>query len=174
MFLELGIWFSCQKNDVVHGSSGVLWILRARHLVGRSHQPKGSPRKRLVFQHVKKTCSLFSFRAVGEDIEETRMTLLEICWTSQDIPSFKYLLFRSHCEIHLVQDLYVAGYFCHPLRGILSMRETLAEYDFRAWMDPSLSLKQKGLHLAMSAWSCSSSPLPVIKWLYTANGYRWL
>ena len=46
----------------------------------------------------------------------------------------------------MAQDLYVAGYFCHPLRGILSMRETLAEYDFRAWMDPSLSLKQKGLH----------------------------
>ncbi|CAL1145614.1 unnamed protein product, partial [Cladocopium goreaui] len=43
-----------------------------------------------------------------------------------------------------ILDLYVAGYFCHPLRGILSMRETLAEYDFRAWMDPSLSLKQKG------------------------------
>ena len=38
----------------------------------------------------------------------------------------------------------MAGYFCHPLRGILSMRETLAEYDFRSWMDMDRSLAQKG------------------------------
>eukprot|EP00439_Symbiodinium_sp_Y106_P069501 s3228_g11.t5 len=34
-----------------------------------------------------------------------------------------------------ILDLYTAGYFCHPLRGILSMRESLAFYDFRQWMD---------------------------------------
>ena len=44
-----------------------------------------------------------------------------------------------------ILDLYTAGYFCHPLRGILSMRESLAFYDFRQWMDLEQHPRVRGL-----------------------------
>eukprot|EP00933_Yihiella_yeosuensis_P038385 TRINITY_DN32319_c0_g1_i1.p1 TRINITY_DN32319_c0_g1~~TRINITY_DN32319_c0_g1_i1.p1 ORF type:complete len:559 (-),score=92.79 TRINITY_DN32319_c0_g1_i1:112-1788(-) len=43
-----------------------------------------------------------------------------------------------------ILDRYTAGYFCHPLRGVLSQREVLAQHDFREWRDDKLTLQTRG------------------------------
>ncbi|CAE8674574.1 unnamed protein product, partial [Polarella glacialis] len=63
---------------------------------------------------------------------------------------------QSHKDI---LDKYLAGYFCHPLRGVLSMREVIAQYDFRAWLDPDVSLARKASRMRRfldRAWSSAS------------------
>ncbi|CAK9110157.1 SCP domain-containing protein [Durusdinium trenchii] len=60
------------------------------------------------------------------------------------LPQFQGSWAQSPAEIW---DLYVAGYFCHPLRGILSMRESIADYDFRSWMDLQLPMAHRGARM---------------------------
>eukprot|EP00929_Paragymnodinium_shiwhaense_P077118 TRINITY_DN39697_c0_g1_i1.p1 TRINITY_DN39697_c0_g1~~TRINITY_DN39697_c0_g1_i1.p1 ORF type:complete len:615 (-),score=50.83 TRINITY_DN39697_c0_g1_i1:387-2231(-) len=58
-------------------------------------------------------------------------------------PPAKDAVLRSESEVQDSQkdmlDRYIVGYFCHPLRGVLSLREVLAGYDFRSWLDPRMS-----------------------------------
>ncbi|CAJ1335289.1 unnamed protein product [Effrenium voratum] len=47
---------------------------------------------------------------------------------------FRFAPAPSRQSSEEVQELYLAGYFCHVLRSVLSMRENLAAYDFRSWI----------------------------------------
>ena len=61
-------------------------------------------------------------------------------WSSKRsgaLPRFKGQARQSEAEI---LDAYIKGYFCHPLRGVLSMREAIAGYDFRATQISSCAL----------------------------------